>query len=132
MLFRNLMAMDVEECIRADPLDAVAIFVRMRQDRAGRLSDEELGEAESCMSRSSGHCMVTGSSSEWEHEHLEQQPGTHRDREAILSPITPYDLFTTPFTPWNGPELHTPRTHANRLRAGPRRESDSQTARAYS
>jgi len=103
------MAMDVEECIRAYPLDAVvllsgcdnttpamlmgaasadapAIMVTggpmlrgvWRQEelgsgtdlwrlwaerRAGRLSDEELCEAESCMSRSSGHCMVMGTAS---------------------------------------------------------------------
>src|SRR5947207_12789994 len=109
MLFRNLMAMDVEECIRAYPLDAVvllsgcdkttpamlmgaasadvpAIIVtggpmlrgKWRQEelgsgtdlwrlwaerRAGRLTDEELCEAESCMSRSSGHCMVMGTAS---------------------------------------------------------------------
>src|SRR5207249_6029158 len=31
--------------------------------RAGRLTDEELCEAESCMSRSSGHCMVMGTAS---------------------------------------------------------------------
>jgi dihydroxy-acid dehydratase len=109
MLFRNLMAMDVEECLRAYPLDAVvllsgcdkttpamlmgaasadipAIMVtggpmlrgRWRTEelgsgtdawrlwaerRAGRLTDEELCEAESCMSRSSGHCMVMGTAS---------------------------------------------------------------------
>src|SRR5437667_128391 len=109
MLFRNLMAMDVEECIRAYPLDAVvllsgcdkttpamlmgaasadvpAIMVtggpmlrgkwRMEElgsgtdvcrlwaeRRAGRMTDEELCEAESCMSRSSGHCMVMGTAS---------------------------------------------------------------------
>ncbi len=109
MLFRNLMAMDVEECLRAYPLDAVvllsgcdkttpamlmgaasadipAIMVtggpmlrgRWRNEdlgsgtdawrlwaerRAGRLSDEELCEAESCMSRSAGHCMVMGTAS---------------------------------------------------------------------
>jgi L-arabonate dehydrase len=109
MLFRNLMAMDVEECIRAYPLDAVvllsgcdkttpamlmgaasadvpAVMVtggpmlrgKWRDEelgsgtdawrlwaerRAGRLSDEELCEAESCMSRSSGHCMVMGTAS---------------------------------------------------------------------
>src|ERR1700756_1396525 len=109
MLFRNLMAMDVEECVRAYPLDAVvllsgcdkttpamlmgaasadvpAIMVTggpmlrgvWRQEelgsgtdlwrlwaekRAGRLSDEELCEAQSCMSRSSGHCMVMGTAS---------------------------------------------------------------------
>ena len=109
MLFRNLMAMDVEECIRAYPLDAVvllsgcdkttpamlmgaasadvpAIMVtggpmlrgRWRTEdlgsgtdnwrlwaerRAERLSDEEWAEAESCMSRSNGHCMVMGTAS---------------------------------------------------------------------
>ncbi|HSF07087.1 MAG TPA: IlvD/Edd family dehydratase [Methylomirabilota bacterium] len=109
MLFRNLMAMDVEECLRAYPLDAVvllsgcdkttpamlmgaasadipAIMVtggpmlrgKWRTEelgsgtdawrlwgerRAGRLTDEELCEAESCMSRSSGHCMVMGTAS---------------------------------------------------------------------
>ncbi|MEK7715836.1 MAG: IlvD/Edd family dehydratase [candidate division NC10 bacterium] len=109
MLFRNLMAMDVEECIRAYPLDAVvllsgcdkttpamlmgaasadvpAVMVtggpmlrgKWRTEelgsgtdlwrlwgerRAGRLTDEELCEAESCMSRSSGHCMVMGTAS---------------------------------------------------------------------
>ncbi len=109
MLFRNLMAMDVEECVRAYPLDAVvllsgcdkttpamlmgaasadvpAIMVtggpmlrgKWRQEelgsgtdlwrlwaerRAGRMTDEELCEAESCMSRSAGHCMVMGTAS---------------------------------------------------------------------
>ena len=109
MLFRNLMAMDAEECLRAYPLDAVvllsgcdkttpamlmgaasadipAVMVtggpmlsgRWRAEelgsgtdawrlwaerRAGRLTDEELCEAESCMSRSSGHCMVMGTAS---------------------------------------------------------------------
>ena len=109
MLFRNLMAMDVEECLRAYPLDAAvllsgcdkttpamlmgaasadipAIMVTggpmlsgkwraeelgsgtdawrlWAERRAGRLTDEELCEAESCMSRSSGHCMVMGTAS---------------------------------------------------------------------
>jgi dihydroxy-acid dehydratase len=109
MLFRNLMAMDVEECIRAYPLDSVVLLSgcdkttpamlmgaasadvpalmvtggpmlrgNWRQEelgsgtdlwrlwgerRAGRLSDEELCEAESCMSRSAGHCMVMGTAS---------------------------------------------------------------------
>ena len=109
MMFRNLMAMDVEECIRAYPLDAVvllsgcdkttpamlmgaasadipAIMVTggpmlrgtwrteelgsgtdvwrlWAERRAGRMTDEELCEAESCMSRSSGHCMVMGTAS---------------------------------------------------------------------
>jgi dihydroxy-acid dehydratase len=109
MLFRNLMAMDVEECLRAYPLDAVvllsgcdkttpamlmgaasadipAIMVTggpmlrgkwrteelgsgtdawrlWAERRAGRLTDEELCEAEACMSRSAGHCMVMGTAS---------------------------------------------------------------------
>jgi L-arabonate dehydrase len=109
MLFRNLMAMDVEECIRAYPLDAVVLLSgcdkttpamlmgaasadvpalmltggpmlrgKWRTEelgsgtdawrlwaerRAGQLSDEELCEAESCMSRSAGHCMVMGTAS---------------------------------------------------------------------
>src|SRR2546422_3560947 len=109
MLFRNLMAMDVEECVQAYRLGAVvllsgcgkttpamlmgaasadvpAIMVtggpmlrgKWRQEelgsgtdlwrlwaerRAGRMTDEELCEAESCMSRSSGHCMVMGTAS---------------------------------------------------------------------
>src|SRR6266404_8282577 len=109
MLFRNLMAMDVEECIRAYPLDAAvllsgcdkttpamlmgaasadvpAVMVtggpmlsgkwrteelgsgtdgwRLWADkRAGKISDEEFCEAESCMSRSTGHCMVMGTAS---------------------------------------------------------------------
>jgi len=33
------------------------------EKRAGRLTDEELCEAESCMSRSAGHCMVMGTAS---------------------------------------------------------------------
>jgi L-arabonate dehydrase len=109
MMFRNLMSMDVEECIRAYPLDAVvllsgcdkttpamlmgaasadvpAIMVTggpmlsgkwrdqelgsgtdgwrlWAEKRAGRITDEEFCEAESCMSRSSGHCMVMGTAS---------------------------------------------------------------------
>ena len=109
MLFRNLMAMDVEECIRAYPLDGVVLLsgcdkttpamlmgaasrrrpgdrghgrahaarhvgtggARLRhrrlaawaERRAGRLSDEEWCEVESCMSRSAGHCMVMGTAS---------------------------------------------------------------------
>jgi L-arabonate dehydrase len=109
MLFRNLMSMDVEECLRAYPLDAAVLLSgcdkttpamlmgaasadipvvmvtggpmlsgKWRAEelgsgtdawrlwaerRAGRLTDEELCEAESCMSRSSGHCMVMGTAS---------------------------------------------------------------------
>jgi L-arabonate dehydrase len=109
MLFRNLMAMEVEESIRAYPLDAVvllsgcdkttpamlmgaasadvpAIMVTggpmlrgvwrgeeigsgtdprrlWTERRAGQVSDEELAEVESCLSRSPGHCMVMGTAS---------------------------------------------------------------------
>ncbi|MGH9662755.1 MAG: dihydroxy-acid dehydratase, partial [Bryobacteraceae bacterium] len=109
MMFRNLMAMDVEESIRANPLDGVvllcgcdkttpaqlmgaasvdvpAIMVTggpmlkgMWQNReigsgsdvwhfwdelrAGRLTEEDFCEIESCMSRSAGHCMVMGTAS---------------------------------------------------------------------
>src|SRR6266511_2484041 len=109
MLFRNLMAMDVEECIRAYPLDGVvllsgcdkttpamlmgaasadvpAIMVTggpmlrgmwgqvelgsgtdnwryWAELRAGRITEEEWCEMESCMSRSAGHCMVMGTAS---------------------------------------------------------------------
>src|SRR5207249_4042250 len=109
MLYRNLMAIDVEECIRAYPLDAVvllsgcdkttpaelmgaasadvpAIMVPggpmlrgmyrgsaigsgtdtrryWSEKRAGRISEEEWCEIESCISRSAGHCMVMGTAS---------------------------------------------------------------------
>ncbi|MBM3803679.1 MAG: dihydroxy-acid dehydratase [Acidimicrobiia bacterium] len=109
MMFRNLMAMDVEESIRANPIDGVvllcgcdkttpaqlmgaisadvpAIMVpggpmlkgvwRDREIgsgsdvwhfwdelRAGRISEEEFCEIESCISRSAGHCMTMGTAS---------------------------------------------------------------------
>lgn len=109
MLFRNLMAMDVEECIRAYPFDGVVLLsgcdkttvamlmgaasadvpaimvtggpmlrgIRGTQElpsgsavwaadadrRAGRLSDEEWQELESCIARSAGHCGVMGTAS---------------------------------------------------------------------
>ena len=109
MLFRNLMAMEVEEQIRAYPLDAVvllsgcdkttpamlmgaasadvpAIMVTggpmlrgvwrdqeigsgtdarkiWAERRADNISDEEIAEVESCLSRSTGHCMVMGTAS---------------------------------------------------------------------
>ena len=109
MLYRNLMAMDVEECIRAYPLDAVVLLCGCdkttpaqlmgaasvdvpalmvtggpmlrgmfrgealgsgtdtrklwSEKRAGRLSDEDWCEVESCISRSAGHCMVMGTAS---------------------------------------------------------------------
>ncbi len=109
MLYRNLMAMDVEEMISGNPLDGVvllcgcdkttpaqlmgaasadlpAIMVpggpmlsgRWKDQkigsgtdvfrfwdlcRTGRMTEEEYVEIESCMSRSSGHCMVMGTAS---------------------------------------------------------------------
>jgi dihydroxy-acid dehydratase len=109
MLFRNLLAMEVEESVRANPLDGVvllsgcdkttpamlmgaasvdlpaimvtggpmlngkfrgrdigsgtAVWELTEQVRAGRLRKEDLTEAESCMSRSSGHCMTMGTAS---------------------------------------------------------------------
>lgn len=109
MMFRNLMSMDVEECIRANPLDAVVLLCGCDKTtpaqlmgaasadipaimctggpmlkgmwqqreigsgsdvwhfwdelRAGRISEEEFQEIESCMSRSHGHCMTMGTAS---------------------------------------------------------------------
>ena len=109
MLFRNLMSMDVEESIRANPLDAVvllsgcdktvpaqlmgaasvdlptilltggpmlngkyqgrdigsgtAVWQFSEDRRAGRITAEECRLAESCMSRSNGHCMTMGTAS---------------------------------------------------------------------
>src|SRR5689334_23961360 len=109
MLLRNLMSMDVEEMIRANPLDGVvllsgcdkttpaqlmgaasadipAIMVTggpmlagewraralgsgtdgrklFEQFRAGKLTEEELCEVESCIARSAGHCTVMGTAS---------------------------------------------------------------------
>ncbi|MBI1760922.1 MAG: dihydroxy-acid dehydratase [Acidobacteria bacterium] len=109
MLFRNLASMDVEESIRANPIDGVVLLVgcdkttpacvmgaascnlptlvvsggpmlngKFRgQDigsgtnvwsfseevRAGTMSLSDFQEAESCMSRSAGHCMTMGTAS---------------------------------------------------------------------
>jgi dihydroxy-acid dehydratase len=109
MLFRNLMSMDVEESIRANPLDGVvllsgcdkttpamlmgaasvdlpaimvtggpmlngkfrgtdigsgtAVWQLTEQYRAGQITEDDLAEAESCMSRSAGHCMTMGTAS---------------------------------------------------------------------
>jgi dihydroxy-acid dehydratase len=109
MMFRNLMAMEVEEVLRANPLDAVvllsgcdkttpamlmaaasvdlpAIMVtggpmlngkfrgqdvgsgthvwRFEQEHAaGRMTQEDLYEAETGMARSCGHCMTMGTAS---------------------------------------------------------------------
>jgi L-arabonate dehydrase len=109
MLFRNLVSMDVEETIRANPLDGVVLLTgcdkttpstlmgaasvdlpvivvpggpmlngkyqgrdigsgtdtwKFSEDlRAGRMTLEEFHYAESCMSRSRGHCMTMGTAS---------------------------------------------------------------------
>jgi L-arabonate dehydrase len=109
MLFRNLVSMDVEESIRANPIDGVVLLTgcdkttpalmmgaascdlptivlsggpmlngkyrgedigsgthvwKFSEDvRAGKMSVESLAEAESCMSRSAGHCMTMGTAS---------------------------------------------------------------------
>jgi L-arabonate dehydrase len=109
MLYRNLLAMEVEESIRANPLDGVILLSgcdkttpgllmgaasvdlptlmitggpmlngkfqgrdigsgtsvwQMSEDvRAGKMSQTDFLEAESCMSRSAGHCMTMGTAS---------------------------------------------------------------------
>ncbi|MEW5977017.1 MAG: L-arabinonate dehydratase [Acidobacteriota bacterium] len=109
MMFRNLMSMDVEESIRANPIDGVVLLCGCDKTtpaqlmgaasvdvpaimvpggpmlkgiwknreigsgsdvwhfwdelRAGRISEEEFCEIESCMSRSAGHCMTMGTAS---------------------------------------------------------------------
>ena len=109
MLFRNLASMDVEESIRANPIDGVVLLTgcdkttpallmgaasvdlptivvsggpmlngnyrgkpigsgtdvwKFSEDvRAGRMSLANFKEAESCMSRSTGHCMTMGTAS---------------------------------------------------------------------
>ena len=108
MLYRNLMSMDVEETIRANPIDGVVMLAgcdktvpanlmgaasvnvpalmitggpmlnghwrnrevgvtdcwRINEElRAGRVTEEEMQEVESCLGRSSGHCMVMGTAS---------------------------------------------------------------------
>jgi len=109
MLFRNLVSMDVEESIRANPLDGVVLLCgcdkttpalimgaascdipalvvsggpmlngkfqgrdigsgtdvwRFNEDvRAGKMSERDFMQAESCMSRSTGTCNVMGTAS---------------------------------------------------------------------
>lgn len=109
MLFRNLASMDVEETLRANPIDGVVLLTgcdkttpstimgacsvdlptlvvnggpmlngkyggkdigsgtdlwKFTDDlRAGRMTMEQYMEAESCMSRSDGHCMTMGTAS---------------------------------------------------------------------
>ena len=109
MLFRNLMSMDVEESISANPIDGVvllsgcdkttpaqlmgaagadlpAIMVTggpmlsgrwgtqplgsgtdgrrvFEELKAGRITEEQICEIESCISRSAGHCTVMGTAS---------------------------------------------------------------------
>jgi L-arabonate dehydrase len=109
MMFRNLVSMDVEESIRANPIDGVVLMCgcdkttpslvmgaascdvptivlsggpmlngRYRGEaigsgtvvwrfseavKAGTMSEQEFMDAESCMSRSAGHCMTMGTAS---------------------------------------------------------------------
>ncbi len=109
MMFRNLVSMDVEESIRANPLDGVVLLVGCdkttpallmgaascdlptmvisggpmlngyhrgkkigsgtavwelsEEVRSGNMSIEQFMDAESCMSRSVGHCMTMGTAS---------------------------------------------------------------------
>src|SRR6266699_591153 len=109
MLYRNLVSMDVEESLRANPIDGVVLLCgcdkttpalvmgaascdlptlvvsggpmlngKYRgQDigsgtdvwrfsaelKTGRMTEQEFFEAESCMSRSAGHCMTMGTAS---------------------------------------------------------------------
>ena len=109
MMFRNLVSMDVEESIRANPIDAVvllcgcdkttpslvmgaascdvpaivvsggpmlngryrgqaigsgtAVWQFSEAVKAGTMSAKEFMDAESCMSRSAGHCMTMGTAS---------------------------------------------------------------------
>jgi dihydroxy-acid dehydratase len=109
MLYRNLLAMEAEETIRANPLDAVVLLAgcdkttpgllmgaasvdlptvlmtggpmlngrwrgrtigsgtdlwRFSEDvRTGAMTEAEFREAETCMSRSNGHCMSMGTAS---------------------------------------------------------------------
>jgi dihydroxy-acid dehydratase len=109
MLLRNLISMDLEETLRANPLDGVVLLTGCdkttpaylmgaasvdlpalmltggpmlngkfrgadigsgtsvwrftEEHRAGTMSDAQLREAETCMSRSRGHCMTMGTAS---------------------------------------------------------------------
>jgi len=109
MMFRNLVSMDVEESIRANPIDGVvlmcgcdkttpslvmgaascdvptivlsggpmlngryrgqpigsgtAVWQFSEAVKAGKMSQQEFMDAESCMSRSAGHCMTMGTAS---------------------------------------------------------------------
>jgi len=108
-LYRNMLAMEAEELIRANPLDGVVMLTGCdkttpglvmgaasvdlpsllitggpmlngkfrgkdigsgtdvwkftEEHRAGRMSTEDLYEAEGCMARSAGHCMTMGTAS---------------------------------------------------------------------
>ncbi|MGD0731784.1 MAG: L-arabinonate dehydratase [Terracidiphilus sp.] len=109
MLFRNLVSMDVEESIRANPIDGVVLMCGCDKTvpslvmgaascdvpaivlsggpmlnghyrgetigsgtavwrftdavKAGKMTEQEFMDAESCMSRSAGHCMTMGTAS---------------------------------------------------------------------
>ncbi len=45
LMFRNLMSMDVEEMIRAQPMDAVVLDRRLRQDGAGATDGCSIGRS---------------------------------------------------------------------------------------
>src|SRR5580693_8960844 len=85
-MFRNLASMDVEESIRANPIDGVVLMCGCDKTtpslvigaaigsgtvvwrfseavKAGLMSQQEFLDAESCMSRSPGHCMTMGTAS---------------------------------------------------------------------
>ena len=93
MLYRNLVSMDVEESIRANPIDGVVLLCGCDKTtpslvmgaascdvpaivvsggpmlngkycgKAGIMSLEQFMDAEASMSRSAGHCMVMGTAS---------------------------------------------------------------------
>ncbi len=136
MLFRNLVSMDVEESIRANPIDGVVLLCgcdkttpslvmgaascdlpalvvsggpmlngkyrgqdigsgtdvwRFSEDvKAGKMSLQEFSEAEACMSRSAGHCMVMGTASTMALDGRGARPGPaaeRRDSRRGLAPL---------------------------------------------
>ncbi len=67
MFFRNLMAIDTEEMIRAQPMNGVVLLgaceAYWTEYRAGTINDAQLGELEDSLCRSDGHCTVMGTAS---------------------------------------------------------------------